>query len=270
MEPNQAKGMPRNLDIGRLESQINDSGWVKPLVFSQVTSTNDLVVQNFELAIPGSGVVVVANEQTHGRGRLDRSWSTPPGSGVAMSIGLAVDDFAAELSAIPLVVGVAIQSALSGFKVNSTLKWPNDIVFIDEAVSTEPKMRKLGGVLVQLINNKLIIGIGINVDLAKSELPVEHATSLRIEGYEVDRIELIGKVLEEINKFRTYNNQWLSEYKKICSTIGKNIQVEKISGEKLIGEAVDVTSSGALVVKNLENLYQVTVGDVVHLGVTQY
>ena len=270
MEPNQAKGMPRNLDIGRLESKINAFGWVKPLVFSQVTSTNDLVVQNFELVIPGSGVVVVANEQTHGRGRLDRSWSTPPGSGVAMSLGLAVDDFAAELSAIPLVVGVAIQSALSGFKVNSALKWPNDIVFIDEAGLTEPKMRKLGGVLVQLINNKLIIGIGINVDLAKSELPVEHATSLRIEGYEVDRIELIGKVLEEINKFRTYNNQWLSEYKKICSTIGKNIHVEKISGEKLIGEAVDVTSSGALVVKNLENLYQVTVGDVVHLGVTQY
>lgn len=271
MDTNQAKSSARILDISFLESEISkiggpneyaEFGWIEPLVHEQVSSTNDVVIENFAKVQPGKAIVVIANEQTKGRGRLDRTWSTPVGSGIAMSIGIHTDDIAIELSALPLFSGVAVIRALQEFKVPAELKWPNDIIF------TQPEMRKLGGILVQLIQNKLIIGIGLNVDLTQEELPVLTATSLAIENYKVDRHELIIQVLEEFRKLKSENNQWLEEYKKFCATLGKNVLVSNNDGTQLSGEAISIEPTGALVIKNLENLYQITFGDIEHLRVT--
>lgn len=269
----QGQGGYEKLNISLLESKINETGWLKAHIYEQVTSTNDVVLEKLTEVVSGLGIVAIANEQTHGRGRLDRKWSAPAGSGIAMSLGIKADDFPSQLSAVPLVCGLAVIRTLEKFSIPVALKWPNDIVFTttnskhQEQASNE--LRKVGGILVQLIQDNLIIGIGLNVALKYEDLPVVQATSLHIEGYEVDRHELINKLLEEINFLRQENFNWLEDYKNFCATIGKNISVTNFSGETISGQAVDVLSTGALVIKNLENLYQITIGDVEHLAVNR-
>ena len=269
----QGKGGYENLNISLLESKINETGWLKAHIYEQVTSTNDVVLENLTEVVTGLGIVAIANEQTKGRGRLDRKWSAPAGSGVAMSLGMKAQDFPSQLSAIPLICGLAVIRTLEKYFIPVALKWPNDIVFAStnsgHQEQTGNKLRKVGGILVQLVQDNLIIGIGLNVSLKFEDLPVAHATSLLIEGYEVDRYELIGKLLEEINFLRSENFNWLEDYKNSCVTIGKNVSVKNFSGETITGQAVDVLATGALVVKNLENLYQITIGDVEHLDVNR-
>jgi BirA family biotin operon repressor/biotin-[acetyl-CoA-carboxylase] ligase len=231
-----------------------------------VTSTNDLVSQNLTDVTKDTGLVVIADEQTNGRGRLDRSWSTPAGSGIAMTVGVHTATYPYELSVVPLISGVAVIRALRSFDIPVELKWPNDIVFTKNA-DPKPSVRKLGGILVQLIQDKLIIGIGLNVDLTTDELPVPTATSLLIEGFVVSREKLIIQILEELTNLKIENEEWLVEYTAACSTLGRNIRVLNSNGTEIIGEAISISESGALMVKNLENIYYVTVGDIEHLAV---
>lgn len=263
MDSNQDKGKTRILDIARLESEVSQLGWLKPMGFAQVTSTNDVVIENFSKVSAGSGLLVVADEQTLGRGRLDRRWSTPAGSGIAMSLGLSVSDFSTAVSVVPLIVGLAARRALTKLQVPAELKWPNDIVIINSGT------KKLGGILVQLVQDKLVIGVGLNVDLGADELPVPQATSLRVEGFEIDRIELIVAILNELKLLIEDGSDWQQEYAIACSTIGREIKVTNFDGSQISGVAIGVDSTGALEIKNLENLYQITVGDIEHLEVSQ-
>ncbi|MEN9741441.1 MAG: biotin-protein ligase [Actinomycetota bacterium] len=263
MDSNQDKGITRILDIARLESEVSQLGWLKPMGFTQVTSTNEVVIENLAEVHAGSGLLVFADEQTMGRGRLDRKWSTPAGSGIAMSLGLPASDFLVEPSVIPLIVGLAARRALNKFEVPANLKWPNDIVIDNQGI------KKLGGILVQMIQDKLVIGIGLNVDLTQGELPVPQATSLTIEGFTLDRIDLIVAILNELKTLQGFGTDWQQEYVQACSTIGKEIKVTNFSGTQIIGKAIGIDDTGALKVKNLENLYQITVGDIEHLEVSQ-
>jgi len=253
--------MARNLDISYLESALNAIGWVKPIIMNQVTSTNDVLLEHFEQVSPSRGLVVIANEQTAGRGRLDRSWSTPAGSGIAISIGAHISDFDTEPNSIPLLTGIAVQRVLAKHQIPVHLKWPNDIIF------SKPKTRKLGGILIQLIGERLILGIGLNVDLTSAELPIPTATSLRIEGYNVSRSELITEIVAELDILRTNNSNWLSEYKEVCATLGQKVQVFISNGKELNGLAIDVDETGALLVESLGKIYQITVGDIEHFEV---
>jgi BirA family biotin operon repressor/biotin-[acetyl-CoA-carboxylase] ligase len=263
VDSNQDKGRTRILDIARLESEVSQLGWLIPMGFTQVTSTNDVVIENFSKVRAGSGLLVVADEQTVGRGRLDRKWSTPAGSGIAMSLGLSTSDFSTEISTVPLIVGLATRRALIKFQVPAELKWPNDIVISDSGT------KKLGGILIQLVQDKLVIGIGLNVDLGIAELPVPQATSLLIQGFEIDRIELIVAILIELKLLIEDGSKWQQEYANACSTIGKEIKVTNFDGSQISGVAIGIDPTGALEIKNLENLYQITVGDIEYLEVSQ-
>ena len=134
MGSDQAKSGYPKLDISRLNSRLVESGWVKPLIFEQVTSTNDVAIANLQNLDFTSGIVVIADEQTAGRGRLDRTWVAPAGSGIAMSIAIKMQNTSGELSAVPLLCGLAVNRALSSFGVTSYLKWPNDIVFVGDDI----------------------------------------------------------------------------------------------------------------------------------------
>lgn len=264
MDSIQAKSGYPKLDISRLSSLIDQSGWLKPLIFETVTSTNDIAIANLEFLDSVLGIVVVADEQTAGRGRLDRKWVAPAGSGIAMSIGTKTQNFSAQFSAVPLICGLAVHRALKAFGIITYLKWPNDVVFINP---NKNDLRKVGGVLVQLVQDSFVIGIGLNVDLKSEDLPVPQATSLHLEGFEVRREDIISKVLEEINFLQHSDYLWIDDYSKVCVTLGKKISVTNFSDQTVTGMAQKVLPTGALVVKNLENLYQITVGDIVHLEV---
>jgi BirA family biotin operon repressor/biotin-[acetyl-CoA-carboxylase] ligase len=159
----------------------------KPYVWRRVCeSTQDLAHQ-----LPEGGVAA-CDEQTAGRGRRGRSWYSPPGAGLLFSLALEPHTAPDRLPAFSLVAAEAVSVACDP---RATVRWPNDVMI---------EGRKLAGVLPELRHDRLVIGVGVNVNLTAGGLPQQArvpATSLRIErGGEVDRLELLVDMLAELER----------------------------------------------------------------------
>ena len=234
--------------------------------YSSIDSTNKLAK---EIAIEeDEGSVVIAEEQTSGRGRLGREWTSPHRSGIWMSLIIKPNIEPMDASKITQLTAASVYSALSEMGIETKIKWPNDIVL---------NGKKVCGILTEMSSemmqiNYMVIGIGINVNLDKEAIPeeiVNKATSLKIEtGKVVNRKELIGKIL---NYFEYFYNQFIlngniEEAMEICKTesilIGKKIRVIN-RGTELERYAIDLTSNGELIVKDEEgNIETVISGEV--------
>lgn len=261
MSPNDAKASRQKLDIAVIESALGVLGcaWVQLDVRDQVESTNDDALAHRSEVEPGHAWAVTAEEQLAGRGRLDRAWSSPWGAGIALSVCCSTDDVTGSLSSVPLRVGVAIVKALHNLGVATQVKWPNDVVTADEP------MRKLGGVLVQLHDDVLVIGMGINVSLQSDELPTDQATSLSLMGYEaVTRENVIAHAINSVH-FELRNEEWRADYRSQSRTIGQTVRVNRINHDDVVGQASDISESGALLVDTGEGLVEISMGDVHHL-----
>jgi BirA family biotin operon repressor/biotin-[acetyl-CoA-carboxylase] ligase len=220
------------------------------------------------------GVVLIAEHQTAGRGRLQRTWTAPARSGLTMSALVRPDDVAAaRWPWIPLLAGLAVAATLRrDADVPATLKWPNDVL-IDE--------RKVAGLLVERVEPSAgrarpaaVIGIGLNVSLTEAELPVPTATSLVLAGASAtDRSLLARGVLRSLEGLLL---DWYrhggdprgglqTAYADACSTLGRQVQVDQPDGRQLRGEAVAVDDTGRLVVQTAEGQVAVGAGDVLHL-----
>jgi BirA family biotin operon repressor/biotin-[acetyl-CoA-carboxylase] ligase len=149
------------------------------------------------------GAVVVAGEQTAGRGRLGRRWLAPAGTGLLCSVQLAprVDP-----QRLPELTGVSARAAAEAIEAVSGLapeiKEPNDLLVAG---------RKIAGVLAEAREERVVLGIGINVNVAESDLPAEvdlPATSLLVEtGHETDRAELLVELLDRLER---HYSDWIS------------------------------------------------------------
>jgi BirA family biotin operon repressor/biotin-[acetyl-CoA-carboxylase] ligase len=219
---------------------------------------------------PERNLVVIAEHQTAGRGRLDRTWETPTGAALTFS---AVFDPVVEAvwwPVIPLAAGIAVARAIGS---PARLKWPNDVVLGEEKVS---------GILVERLATTpayAVIGIGINVDQRREELPVETATSLALAGVPRDRTELFGQVLHEL-RFALVSlardpHGVVGQYRGLSATLDRRVRVDLPGGEVLEGTALDIDDHGALVVAHDESrepgwaavgrTTTVGAGDVVHV-----
>jgi biotin-[acetyl-CoA-carboxylase] ligase BirA-like protein len=243
--------------------------WREIRVVEETASTNvDLAGLSREGAEPG--LVLVAEAQTAGRGRMGRTWTAPPRSGLFFSVLLPPEDSVTRLGWLPLVAGVAVVSALRGFAelegiprgrlADTMLKWPNDVLIGD---------RKLAGILAQRADAGVIVGIGLNVTLRPDELPVPTATSLAIEDAPTDRDPLLRAILREIavrhEQFRTDETAARRAYREMCGTLGRHVRVELPVGEILVGAATDVEEAGRLVVNCADGEHLLSAGDVVHV-----
>ena len=160
--------------------------WREVRVLDEIASTNAVVAAESDAA---EGLVVVAEHQTAGRGRLDRSWVSPPRAGLTFSVLLRPESVPeARWTWLPLLVGVALAEAVEGVtEVPTRLKWPNDVLVGD---------RKLGGILVERHDSAAVVGVGLNVTTTDAELPSPEATSLLLAGAEVtDRETVLRAVL---------------------------------------------------------------------------
>ena len=137
------------------------------------------------------GAVVVAEEQTQGRGRLGRRWEAQPGTSILFSILLRPTVEPARLPELSLVAGDACRDAISAVTgLRPTLKFPNDVLLDD---------RKVAGILAEAREGTVVLGIGINVNASREELPIDTATSLSVgTGREIDRSELLVALLERL------------------------------------------------------------------------
>ena len=215
----------------------------------------------------GEGVVVVADHQSAGRGRQGRSWESPNGRSLAVSVGLHPRLAPADawlLSAAAALAAVGAAGPRAGLRV----AWPNDIVAGDG--------RKVAGILVEtaLDGDRLrdaVIGIGVNVSWRREEMPDElrdRATSLaELEGAAVDRAELFGRLVAQLDtEVRNVEGGTspLGRYRAACATLGTEVAVEAGDG-RLVGRAVAIDDRGALVVDTHAGRLAVTSGEVIRL-----
>ncbi|MBD8868705.1 biotin--[acetyl-CoA-carboxylase] ligase [Nocardioides donggukensis] len=246
------------LDGSRLPASVEVEG--------EVASTNAVVAERARAGGP-DGLVVVAEHQTAGRGRLDRTWQAPAGTALTFSMLLRPDLPAARWPWIPLWTGYAVHTVLAPRLPGLGLKWPNDVLV---------ESRKLAGILLERVETPTgpaaVVGVGLNVAQTRDELPVPEATSLALElggaGGAPDRTELLAALVGSLTEHRpllTRPADLRRAYADVCRTVGSAVRVELPGGGTLTGRAVDVDADGGLVVEGPTGREAVRAGDVVHV-----
>ncbi|MFB6079305.1 MAG: biotin--[acetyl-CoA-carboxylase] ligase [Halarchaeum sp.] len=230
----------------------------------RVPSTND---RARELAAEGAtDVVVLADEQTGGRGRLDREWSSPSG-GVWMSVVCRPDVAPARANAVTMALSAAAAGAVREAGVPAEIKWPNDLLVPDDGY--ERGGRKLAGVLTEMEGESgrvswVIPGLGLNANVPADALPADATSLLEERGEAVERRVLVQRILERFDDLRGGAAATREAWRENAATLGARVRVT-LADETLVGEAVDVTEAGALVVDTGEERRTVHAGDCEHL-----
>ena len=233
-------------------------------LFDEVGSTNEVAAEQARAGTP-SGLVVIAESQTDGRGRLDRQWTSPPRAGLTFSLLLRPRAPVAHWPWLSGLVAAAAATALQErTAIDVRLKWPNDLVVGG---------RKLGGLLAEVVDDAVVVGVGINVTTRRNELPRTDATSLALEGAEAtDRLPLLVSLLRKIGSdYVSWNDadgaptNLPQTYRGLCTTIGRRVRADLLDGTQLEGEAVDVDAHGRLVIDVDGEHRPVAAGDVVHV-----
>jgi BirA family biotin operon repressor/biotin-[acetyl-CoA-carboxylase] ligase len=233
----------------------------KVIAYPSLTSTNDIAKLKAKRGAR-EGTVVVAEEQTAGRGRLKRAWLSPKGS-IALSIILHPTP--GQLPSLIMVASLAVAHSIekvSGLK--SQIKWPNDVLV---------NGKKVCGILIESdVRGKAVdyavIGIGLNVNLNATDFPeiAATATSLSQEsGREISRLEMIRCLLEEVEKLYlalSDGDSVFREWRERLVTLGKEVEVS--SGQTSYkGIAESVASNGSLFLRQPDgSLIKIVAGDV--------
>jgi BirA family transcriptional regulator, biotin operon repressor / biotin---[acetyl-CoA-carboxylase] ligase len=260
---------------------VPGSLWQRLDVRTETGSTNADVAAAARQGEP-EGLIVVAEQQTAGRGRRDRQWTSPARAGLTLSVLLRPgepqpghDWPAAAFPAygwLPLLAGVALLEAVQQIaELEATLKWPNDLLVGD---------RKCAGILAEVVGDAVVLGIGLNVSTRADELPPTAsglpATSLVVAGAKhTDRDPLLRALLRRLAR---WYGGWretggdaelcglLGAYRRSCSTIGRDVRVQLPTGPVLAGRATTVDADGQLVVRTEDGVDQrVSAGDVLHV-----
>jgi BirA family biotin operon repressor/biotin-[acetyl-CoA-carboxylase] ligase len=231
------------------------------------------------LAAAGTGAaegqVLVAEEQTAGRGRLGRPWSSVPGASLTFSVLLRpVPVPLAQRGWLPLLAGVATATAVRSVAgLDAGLKWPNDVLAGE---------RKLAGILAEQSPDAaaVVIGIGLNVNTPADALPPPTPgglapTSLLAEGAAADRADLLLTLLDQLGRWYTafrsdpdaVRSGLLDAYRALCVTLGQAVRVSLPGGRELTGTATDVDADGHLLVAPDPGgpPVRVSAGDVIHV-----
>ena len=236
-------------------------------VFEQTTSTNDVIEK---LAHDGvkEGVVVFAESQTKGRGRLGRAWTSPLRKGLWFSVLLRPDLRPQETTQLTVAAATALWRAIHNETgLRPEIKWPNDLLL---------RGRKVTGILTELTAEldrvkHVILGIGMDVNLNAGDFPSELrklATSLKIEsGKPVSRSDLAVEILRELDRayarvcagdFAAVADEW----EEHCTTLGRNVTIQ-IGDRRIRGRAESLSEDGALLLRTEHgHLERITGGDV--------
>lgn len=255
------------LDAAALRTALVGPGslWTDVVVTRSTESTNADVAAAAAQGAP-EGTIHTTDVQTAGRGRLDRRWEAPEGSGIAVSVLLRPSRVPnGRWVWLPPLVGLAVDATVNSFGVESGLKWPNDV---------QVGSRKIAGILLERVETPsgpaAIVGVGLNTTLREDELPVETATSLAIEGAtETDRTVVLRSFLRNLESLYM---AWLAaegdpasgvrdSYVRRCLTIGQQVRVSLPDGTTLEGEASALDDFGRLIVAGRP----VSAGDVTHV-----
>jgi BirA family transcriptional regulator, biotin operon repressor / biotin---[acetyl-CoA-carboxylase] ligase len=245
------------LDRKRISKDISQYWRVSVVDVTESTQADILQLVSSNQAL--SKQVIVSEYQSAGRGRLDRSFEATPMSALTFSIYVEPKADKSEWPFLTLLAALSVREAIASLDSSTRIdiKWPNDLLI---------KEKKCAGIIAQATDKGVAIGIGLNVGMNESELPVPTATSLAIESCsELDRNVILGSILNhfEVNlQIWELGKSFIAEYKEASATIGADVEVSLPGGEVIRSKATGVNDAGELL---LESGEAVTVGDVVHL-----
>ncbi len=257
------------LDVDRLRGGLVGP-WARLDLVERTGSTNADLLAAAAAGAPDR-TVLVAEHQEAGRGRLARSWVSPPGSGITVSVLLRpVGVPASRFAWLPLLAGLAVLDTVRELtSVPAGLKWPNDLLL-------GAQQRKAAGILAEVADAArpaVVVGIGMNVGAAPPDQP--GATSLAAEGAIVDRAQVLTALLthlaERESRWRAGRGdadatRLRADYRAACATLGSEVRVELPGGAALHGIAEDVDPDGRLLLLDpAGHRRAVAAGDVVHL-----
>lgn len=262
------------LDLDKIEkhcrSHTKVREWVREvLLFDRVDSTNRIALEMASQGLP-EGVVVVAEGQEKGKGRLGREWFSPEGMNLYLSLLLRPYQPVRDFPLFSLATSVALIEAIhrvTGLDVQ--IKWPNDIVLGD---------KKLAGILLESEvrgeqTPPLVVGVGVNVNIGLADFPPElqkTATSLQIAlGRPVDRtdllIEIFTALAEQYPLVGDRKELLIQAVRQRCQTLGQRVRVQT-ARQEFEGWAEDLQEDGALLIRMGDgNQRRILVGDVTHL-----
>jgi len=261
------------LDAPALSAALTRDGglWRSLEVVESIGSTNAELLARAAADAP-EGTVLVAEHQEAGRGRLDRTWTSPPRAGLTVSLLVRPDVPAARRGWLPLLTGVALAESVGELTgVRASLKWPNDLLALDG--------RKLAGILAEVAVSSpagpaVVVGTGLNVNTDAAELP-DTGTSLSVvTGRPVDRGPVL---LAFLRAFERRYRGWARalgdpvasglarDYLAWSSTVGSTVEVTMPDGSLLTGTAQAVDWDGRLVVATPQGPVELASGDVRHV-----
>ena len=226
--------------------------------FIEIESTNIEAKTAVMTGDAQSGNIYITEFQTRGRGRGDHQWMCPAGEGLLFSIVLDPDVDIEYWYRMSLAVGLAIVDVTRSLGVDTMMKWPNDIYHED---------KKLGGILIETVKDKLVVGVGLNVNVATfpNELS-QRATSIRLVlGKKIEREELLSKLIAAI-----YQNgsligvsfSSLLDRVQGCLYMKGNLVSMNTPEGKLIGKLVGLSEDGYLQIEEMSETS--TVREVLH------
>jgi len=230
--------------------------------FPEIGSTMDVAIK---LARKGAreGTIVIAEAQAHGRGRLSREWLSPKG-GIYFTLILRPRINPAYAPRINLMASVAVAVTIKKlFGLNAELKWPNDVLI---------EGRKVCGILAEMdaemdVVNFVNVGIGINANTSVLQF-AKTATSLKdVLGREISRKEFLSVLFREIEQQQALlmEADLIKEWKELSGTLNKYVMILS-PGEVIVGRAIDIDATGALIVKERNgSLKKALAGDCIHL-----
>ncbi len=250
-----------------VHAALRDTRFTEVRVFDEVGSTNQLALDE-ALAGAADGLVIVAEHQRAGRGRLGRTWVAAPGSSLLVSVLLRPGVTAERLHLVTMAAGVSVAEAVSEVAgLETALKWPNDVLVAD---------RKLAGMLVEAdvagdgAVRAVVLGVGINTNwTAVPDELAGFATACNLEvGRDVSRADLLVAFLRGLDRRLRRLDAVAAEYRTRLATIGRRVRVELAAGP-VEGRAVDIDHVGRLLVEvDSGCIVDIAAGDVVHLRTT--
>lgn len=232
--------------------------------YEKVDSTNN-ICKRFGMTDAPEGTIVIAEEQTGGRGRLERSFMSPFAKGLWFSILFRPPFAPMESSKMTLLAAVAVAKAVKKKGLSCQIKWPNDILV---------GSKKLVGILTELNAsmesiNYLVMGIGINTDISKKEVPRDLkkiVTSFEMEEVPVNRMDLLQDILSQLEHYYDIAKEVgfgpiLEEWRTLSGMLHQNVAVMS-HGKEYEGQAIDIDDDGNLLVQTDRGIQKVIAGDV--------
>jgi BirA family transcriptional regulator, biotin operon repressor / biotin---[acetyl-CoA-carboxylase] ligase len=256
------------LNVAALREQLTGLPLRRVDVVETTGSTNADLLARHVAGKDIVGAVLLAEDQNAGRGRNGRSWSAPPRSQIALSIGVSAEGVPPSAWGwLPLLTGVALVDAIRETTgIQAGVKWPNDVL-----VGTG----KLAGILAEVASPDpvIVVGLGVNVTLTPQEAPDPRATSLQMLGASMlDRDVLAAAILRQlVTRIQHWQHAHgpdpalVEDYRRNSSTLGSRVRAILPGDREIIGTATQVDEIGRLIIDTDTEVVTVSAGDITHL-----